>query len=178
MSRIYTVRLVRPVFQQITVEVQAWSRNSAEQKALRQTKTFSESDWETQEFDDSEYSAHVHSSIDHQAIYERSTNPHREIREFRSGRGKAGKIRYLLLAADDETRTGHLLLQPWFAHSNEHLQADYCSDWSEPISFIVENDGMKNGDSGVSPHGKKYDGDNIVDFPSLGPCEEFVESKS
>ena len=42
MSRIYTVRLVRPVFQYATIEVQAWSQSSAVNKAKRITNTLSE----------------------------------------------------------------------------------------------------------------------------------------
>ncbi len=178
MSRIYTVRLVRPVFQQVTVEVQAWSQSSAVQKAIKQTRVLRQSDWNTPDFDDGEYEVHVQSIIDNQHIYENSADPHREIKQFRSNKGDPGNIRYLLLAADLETGAGELLIQPWFTNCSHLLQADLCTDWSEPVKFIVENDGLEKNGLTVSAANEKPYSDNVVEFPAGSLDEEISEAES
>ncbi|MDH3580023.1 MAG: hypothetical protein OEM91_05275 [Hyphomicrobiales bacterium] len=178
MSRIYTVRLVRPVFQHATVEVQAWSQSSAVNKVKRITKTLSETEWKTPDFNNGDYEVHVQSIIDNQHVYENSANPHRQISEFRAGTGDSGEIRYLLLAADPETGAGELLMQPWFAQCDQTLQAELCSDWSEMIEFVIENDGIDASDVQISVVEEKPDNENVVHFPTRDLDEEVVEAES
>lgn len=178
MTKVYTVRLVRPVIQTVAIEVQAWSRSGATQKALRHAKRLSDSDWTTRDGGDGAYTAHVEAVLDNQEIYETSLNPHREIREFRAGRGSSDSVRYLVLAADLKARTGQILPQPWFTDADPMLQADLCSDWLEPISFIVENDGL-DGDSAPNVlRCDAHDNDNVIEFPVSELDEEVVESSS
>lgn len=63
------------------------------------------------------------------------------------------------------------------------LQSDLSSDWSEPLDFIVENDGLQNGPDSAIDERNHYRGrgdssENVIEFP-MGPLdEEIVESSS
>ena len=180
MSDIYTVRLVRPVFQSVSIEVQALNRNSAMQKALRRATVLPESDWIDRQFEDCDNMVHVEAVLDNQKVYETSANPHQEISEFRSVDGNSDNFKYLILAADLSTRVGRVLPQPWFTSADQMLQADLCSDWVEPFSFILENDGL-DGDITQMAVGWEMPGnDNVIEFPTfdLDQDQEEVESKT
>ncbi len=182
MTRVFTVRLARPVFQTAVVEVTALNRASANRKALRHAAAIANSDWVTREFNHHEYGVHVEDVIDNQAIYENSARPHREIREFRYGGVSGSAIRYVLLAADLKAKEGYLLSQPWFANTSNMLQGDLCSDWSEPLEFIAENDGLDAGTFSTATTHEFLNGgasnENIIEFPVSPLDEEVVESSS
>jgi hypothetical protein len=165
----------RPVLQTVAVEVQAWSRSGATQKALRHAKRVSESDWTTCDDGDGANTAHVEAVVDNQEIYETSLHPHREIREFRGRRGASDSIRCLILAADLKARTGRILPQPWFTDADPMLQADLCSDWLGPISFIIENDGLEDDSALSAIDCDAHDNDNVIKFPVSELNEEVVE---
>lgn len=177
MSKVYTVRLVRPVFQSVAIEVQAMSINSAMQKALRRAAALPASGWTDQEFEDGVHSVHVELVLDNQKVHETSSNPHREIKDFRSGDGNSNQFRYLILAADLSARVGRVLPEPWFSRVDQMLQADLCSDWVEPISFILENDGLGD-DAQTAIDWETPRNDNVIEFPISDLDQELVESNS
>lgn len=135
-----------------------------------------ESDWSAREFDSEGYAVHVEAVLDHQEVHETSANPHRVVREFRAGAGEAGKTRYLILVAELNERVGRFLTQPWFGAADRLLQADLCSDWVEPIGFIIENDGLDGEAVRFAPVTESPDNDNVIEFP-LHPLDEEVGSK-
>gem|GEM_PF-6203806 len=161
MGRIFTVRLVRPVFETLVIEVEAWGRKSARQKALDRTDKLPASDWAAVTFDDREYRPHVASIIDNQEVHETAPAPHEQFREHRMVDQMPRNIRYMILAADLKNREGHWLPQPWFDNAEPLTQADLCSGWIEPFSFIIENDGLGE-DQVQSPSGCQT---NVIDFP-------------
>lgn len=171
------MRVVRPVFQTALIEVQAWSQNSAVRKALRTASRLSDSEWSTSAAGSGDYAAHVEAVIDNQEIYESSPNPHREIREFRAGIGKHSAVKYLVLAADTDTGVGRVLPQPWFVGCDPALQADLCSDWQEPISFVVENDGLDGEQVRTAANNDLQRHDNVIDFPIDDFDDEVADSK-
>ncbi len=178
MNKVYTVRLVRPVFQSTTIEVQALNRNSATSKALRWAKGLPESEWTERNIEDNDHTMHVESVLDHQEIYETSSHPHQEIREFQLATGNSETPKYLLLSADLSTRVGRVLSQPWFTKTDQLLQADLCSDWVEPINFILENDGLGGDGEPAGVGWEKCQQDNVMDFPISDLDQEMIESKS
>lgn len=178
MTKVYTVRLVRPVFQSVTIEVQALNRNSAMSKAQRRAKALPESDWTDRKLEDTDHTMHVESVLDHQKVYETSANPHQKIREFRLGVGDSDTIKYLILSADLSARVGRVLPQPWFTCVDQMLQADLCSDWIEPISFILENDGLGGEGAPAALGLETCRNDNVIDFPISDLDQELVGSKS
>jgi hypothetical protein len=82
------------------------------------------------------------------------------------------------LAADLSARAGRVLSQPWFTGADQHLQADLCSDWVEPISFILENDGLGGDGQHTVVGWKTGRNDNVIDFPVSDFDQELIESKS
>jgi hypothetical protein len=172
------VRLVRPVFQSVTIEVQALNRNSAMSKALRRAAALPGTDWTDRKLEDSDYTVGVESVLDHQMIYDTSADPNQQIREFRLGEESSGTIKYLILAADLNARAGRVLSQPWFTGADQQLQADLCSDWVEPISFILENDGLDGDGLHAALGWETSSNDNVIDFPISDFDQEQAESKS
>jgi hypothetical protein len=178
------VRLARPIIQTAVIEVTARNRASACHQALGRAASISDKDWSAGKFDGREYGVHIEDVIDNQQIYETSARPHREIREFRYGGASGGSTRYVLLAADLKTKEGYLLTQPWFANTSNMLQGDLCSDWTEPLAFIVENDGFDasmvriSGAAWNRKGGCGEDEDNVIEFPASPLDEEVVESSS
>ena len=178
MTKIYTVRLVRPVVKSVAIEVEAWSRSSAIRKAQLRATDLPDSDWTDQELDDDACAPHVGAIVDNQKIYETSANPHKELAEFRSGSGRSGSIRYLTLAADLKRGVGKVILQPWFTVVEQGLQADLCSDWVELLEFIIENDGLEEDEAGYLSGGMSHNFDNVIEFAPDDEDEEIVGSKS
>ena len=177
MTKVYTVRVVRPVFQSVAIEVQALNHNSAMSKALRRAAALPQPEWTDRKFEDGEIAMHVETVLDHQRVHDTSANPHRDIEEFRSGDGGSGPFRYLILLADLGARVGRVLSQPWFTRADPMLQADLCSDWVEPIGFILENDGL--GEGAHAAIGTEACGnDNVIEFPASHLGQDRVELKS
>ncbi len=84
----------------------------------------------------------------------------------------------MILAADLSTRAGRVLSPPWFTGADQQLQTDLCSDWVEPISFILENDGLDNESAlGIVSLGTCQN-DNVIDFPISDLDQELTGSES
>lgn len=162
MVRTFTVKLVRPVLETLVIEVEAWSGNSARQKALDIANERPATDWSVATSDAQDYRPHVASTIDNQDVYETSSNPHEELRTFRSADRMPEGIKYMILAADLENGEGHWLPQPWFENAEPALQVDLCSDLIDALSFIVENDGLDDGEAPATSGCRN----NVIDFPA------------
>lgn len=176
MRRTYTVRIVRPVFQRLSIEVEAWNRGSAIRKAAGRAQKALEDQWITCESSVDAYAPHVEAVLDHEEVYENDPNPRRKIASFRAGTGECDTNRYILLAADTEARVGRLLTQPWFNQADATLQTELCSDWLEPVEFIIENDGIE-GSEGAAEDGELQVHDNVIEFPDISAKEE-IHSRS
>lgn len=178
MGRVYSVKVVRPVFQWAVVEVEASCLASAKKSALRHAAALSAGEWATAEFRDCDYAPHVERAMDHQELHETCPDPHRAIGEFQSNTQPSEGVRYLLLAADLENREGCSLTQPWFEGADPLLQSELCSDWVDLLDFITENDGL--GDDG--PHRptarETHEASNIIEFPTGHMDEEVVQPMS
>lgn len=176
MRRTFTVRLVRPVFETIALEVEAWSKGSAIRKAIHRAQNAADSDWGISDVQGDDYSLHVEAVIDHNHVYEASPNPRREISAFKSMADDRHRPRYILLAAEAGAAMGHVLTQPWFNRSESELQTDLCSDWIEALDFIIENDGLEQ-DGIAAQHEDLHLHDNVIEFPP-DPVDEEVNSHS
>lgn len=178
MSKVYTVCLVRPVFEAVTIEVEASDRSSAMNKALKRAATLPGSDWSERKADEGDHAMHVESILDHQKIYDSSTSPQSHIKEYQLNNGDSEKYRYMILSADLNTRVGRVLPQPWFTGADQMLQADLCSDWVEPIKFIMENDGLGSDGSLAAMGWEPGENDNVIKFPVCDLDQELEESNS
>lgn len=175
MGKVYSVKLVRPVFQWVVIEVESWSLASAKKTALRKAAALSANEWAISEFHDRDYAMHVECAMDHQEIHETCPNPHQEIRTFQSTDQASENIRYLLLAADVENREGDCLPQPWFERADSMLQSELCLDWIDPLSFITENDGLGDGGLHRLIECETHEADNVIDFPVSHMDEEVAQ---
>lgn len=162
MAKTFSVRLVRPVFQSVTLVVDARNKNEAVDKALGELDAIAAESWRTPPFDAEAYDVHVQSVLDHQRVHESSADPRRRIARFGDQTGRDEQVKYLLLAADAKENVAKLLLQPWFAELPGPAQADLCEAWARSIEYIMENDGLDRdeADSPAAPGG------NVVPFPS------------
>ncbi|MGI9384575.1 MAG: hypothetical protein ACR2PO_15600 [Methyloligellaceae bacterium] len=163
MKRVYTIRLVRPLFETAVIEVEAFSENVAVETALEHAETLRSEAWRTQEFDDAAYGPHVESVVENQEIYETSLNPHRELREFRTNSAGKPTRKYLLLSVDADSGMGELHPEPWFAGLDGREQADLCADWLEPLALVVESDGLT--EHVEEAPDEVIDDENVVAFP-------------
>ena len=163
MKRVYTIRMVRPVFETTVVEVESFSEGVAIEKALERASRLGAEAWESQDIDPTEYGTEVVSIVENQQVYETSSNPHRELREFRAGGHGMRSRKYLLLAADLETGEAELVLQPWFGRLDGPRQAELCASWSQPLDLILENDGLEDRQAEPGIHTTRIT--NVVAFP-------------
>ena len=163
MKRVYTIRLVRPVFETAVIEVEAFSESVAIETALDHAESLKREAWRTQEFDDAAYGPHVESVIENQEVYETSLDPHRELREFRANSAGTPARKYLLLSVDADSGVGELHPEPWFACLDGRKQADLCADWLEPLALVVESDGLTEPAEDTSD--EVIEEGNVVAFP-------------
>jgi hypothetical protein len=121
----FRVRLVRPVFQYVDVEVEAGEENEALSAALAGSETVPESAWRGS-YDPEEY------CIDAVAVGDAA-----DIDEdiFLS---IAGDKKYLLLKADADSGEGEVLYQPWIRGISDLMLADLCSDWGTELAEAEE----------------------------------------
>lgn len=121
----FRVRLVRPVFQYVDVEVEAEEESEALSSALAGAETVPDSEWHGN-FDPDEYGADAVAVDDTAEIDE-------EIFE-----SIAGEKKYLLLKADIDSGEGEVLYQPWMREISDLMVADLCSDWSGELAEAEE----------------------------------------
>jgi hypothetical protein len=104
----FKIRIVRPVFQSVIVEVEADSEEEAVAAALGQADTVSEEEWAGAfEPEDYFYDAHCIKEV-HPSEYRK----------------------YLPLRASTFSGEGEVLYQPWLEEVDDLMLADLCMDWS------------------------------------------------
>ena len=112
----FRVRLVRPVFQYVDVEVEAGERSEAISAALAGAETVPDADWRGS-FDPDEY------GVDAVAVGDAADIDEDIFTSIAKGK------KYLLLKANTETGEGEVLYQPWIADISDLMVADLSSDW-------------------------------------------------
>ena len=113
----FRVRLVRPVFQYVDVEVEAGEENEALTAAINEAETIPEDAWHGN-FDIEEY------GIDAVALDDAADSDD-EIFTY-----IADSKKYLLLKANTDTGEGEVLYQPWMRDISDLMMVDLCSDWN------------------------------------------------
>ena len=129
----FTVRIVRPVFESVVVEVEADCEEDAIAAALGQADTISDEEWSgvfepESYFYDAQCVDIIHGCGGEEQISAEdgsdcegdplATNEYR---------------RYLLLKANTFTGEGEVLYQPWLEEVDDLMLADLCMDWSGQI---------------------------------------------
>ncbi len=117
----FRVRLVRPVFQFVDVEVEAGEEHEALFTAMAGAETIPEDAWHGS-FDPDAYGVDAVALDDTAEIDE-------EI--FTS---IAESKKYLFLKADTDTGEGEVLYQPWMRDISDLMIADLFSDWSGELA--------------------------------------------
>jgi hypothetical protein len=131
----YKVRIVRPVFQSVIVEVEADSEEEAVATALGQADTIPEEDW-IGVFDSEKY------FYDAQCLEEDFDEDHLEVDEDAEHFIDPDEyVRYLLLKANIYSGDGEVLYQPWLEEEvDDNILADLCMDWSGQLEGIQKDD--------------------------------------
>jgi hypothetical protein len=135
-SNTYKVRIVRPVFQSVIVEVEADNEEEAVSTALGQADTIAEEGW-IGTFDSEKY------FYDAQCLEEDFDEDHLEVDEDAEHFIDPDEyVRYLLLKANIYSGDGEVLYQPWLEEEDvdDQMLADLCEDWSGQL------EGMQKGD--------------------------------
>jgi hypothetical protein len=121
----FRVRLVRPVFQYVDVEVEAGEEDEALATALAGAETIPDGAW-CGTFDPDEY------GVDAVAVGGAS-----EMDEEIFTSISKNKM-YLLLKADTDSGEGEVLYQPWIREISDLMLADLCSDWGAELAEVEE----------------------------------------
>jgi hypothetical protein len=152
--------------------------SSTANETRHRAATLPGSDWSERKTDESDQALHVESVLDHQKEYDSSTSPQSQIKEYQLKNGNSENFRYMILSADLNSRVGRVLPQPWFTGADQMLQADLCSDWVEPIKFIVENDGLGSEDFVAAMGWEPSRNDNVIEFIVCDFDQKLEESNS
>jgi hypothetical protein len=124
-GRKYTVKLVRPVFQAIVVEVTADDADEAALRAVDVAESEAADGWVTiGETDD--YCSHPVEVMESDDVDDKDDLLLDE------------RHKYLLLQADTEEAEGQLLMQPWAYKQNSLLFADVAVDWKEHVNELYD----------------------------------------
>jgi len=125
-TRTYRVRLVRPVFQVVAVEVEASSEDDAVLEAIIQADTVPEEAW-SGAFDPESYFYDVHS-------VEEASEPE----DGYLYAGMEDDRKYLLLRGDLDSGTGAMPFQPWMTDVSDLMLVDLCQDWSDDLASLEQ----------------------------------------
>lgn len=121
----FRVRLLRPVFEYVDVEVEAGEEYEAIFAALAGADTIPADEWRGN-FASEEYGVDVVHVTEAAGVDEEIFT---EI---------AGEKKYLLLKADTDSGEGEIVYQPWIEEVSDLMFADLCSDWSGELSEAEE----------------------------------------
>jgi hypothetical protein len=121
----FRVRLVRPVFEYVDVEVEAGEEYEALATALARAGTVPADAWRGQ-FAPGEY------GIDAVCVTEATGNDEEPFNAI------AGEKKYLLLRADTDTGEGEVVYQPWIGEISDLMLADLCADWTGELAEAGE----------------------------------------
>jgi hypothetical protein len=123
-QRKFYIRLVRPVFEAVVVEVEAENEEIAEAAALIQAESIEGEHW-VGTFDPASYccdAQYVISAEEAEGDFIFS-----EIENER---------KYALLQADLDSGEGRMLFQPWMDEIDDLMWADVCMDWSNQLEAL------------------------------------------
>ena len=129
----FTVRIVRPVFESVVVEVEADCEEEAIASALGQADSIPDEDWsgvfESENyFYDAQCIDIIHGcdGKEQRSAEDESENEYDPLapNEYR---------RYLLLKANTFTGEGEVLYQPWLEEVDDLMLADVCMDWANQL---------------------------------------------
>ncbi|EHP86538.1 hypothetical protein GeomeDRAFT_1844 [Geobacter metallireducens RCH3] len=121
----FMVRLVRPVFEYVDIEVEAGEENEAVSAALAGAETIPADEWRGN-FAAEEY------GVDAVCVTESAGDDKEIFTEI------AGEKKYLLLKADTDSGEGEVVYQPWIGEVSDLMLADLCSDWSGELAEAEE----------------------------------------
>lgn len=129
----FKVRIVRPVFESVVVEVEADSEEEAVAAALGQADTITEEEW-TGAFEPENYfydaqcieGIHYYDDEGHESDGD-------EVQCEDDLLATNDNSRYLLLKANTFSGEGEVLYQPWLEEVDDLMLADLCMDWSGQI---------------------------------------------
>jgi hypothetical protein len=123
-QRKFLVRLVRPVFEAVVVEVEAENEVMAEVAALTQAESIEDEHW-VGTFDPGSY------GCDAQCVI-----PAEEGEDDFIFSGIENERKYALLKADLDSGEGRMLFQPWMDEIDDLMWADLCMDWSNQLEAL------------------------------------------
>ena len=125
-TKTYRVRVVRPVFQVVAVEVEASSEDEAILEAIVQADTVPEDAW-SGEFDPDSYFYDVLSVQEASGPEEGYLDP-----------GIEDDRKYLLLRGDIDSGTGAMPFQPWMTDISDLMLVDLCQDWASDLASLEQ----------------------------------------
>lgn len=117
----YRMRLMRPIFQSVVVEVKAPDEKAAMSIALNSARKIPNSEW-VGEFDPKSYFYDVQFVLDMDNVNSEESADYilHDISRYRQ---------YALLRADTSAGEGTVLFQPWMTQKAELMITDLCMDW-------------------------------------------------
>lgn len=121
----FRVRLVRPVFQYVDMEVEAGEEYEAVSTALEGAGTIPDGEWRGN-FDPEEY------GVDAVHVTEAAGVDEEMFTSI------AEEKKYLLLKADIDSGEGEVVYQPWIGEISDLMLADLCSDWTGELAEAEE----------------------------------------
>ena len=129
----FTVRIVRPVFESVVVEVEAECEEDAIAAALGQADTILDEEW-TGVFEPENYFYDAQCiDIIHGCDGEEQISAGDEFECEDDPLATNEYRRYLLLKANTFSGDGEVLYQPWLEDVDDLMLADLCMDWSAQI---------------------------------------------
>jgi hypothetical protein len=123
-QRKFLVRLVRPVFEAVVVEIEAENEKMAAAAALIQAESIADEHW-IGTFDTGSY------DFDAQYVV-----PANEADDDFIFSGVEKERKYTLLKADLDSGEGRMLLQPWMDTIDDLMSADLCMDWGNQLEAL------------------------------------------
>lgn len=123
----YRVRVVRPVFQAVVMEVDANDEEEAVKEVLDQVKDIPEKEW-VGSFAPKSYCYDVQGVVEVDPDDEDYDENHIfQIEQYRN---------YLLLKANTFTGEGEVIWQPWLGSISDLMVADLAMDWADELEEI------------------------------------------
>lgn len=119
----YFVRVMRPVFQESVIEVDATNEEEAVMDALKKAALQPEQNWSGQ-FDDENYAQQIVEVVPEDELKGSDVSD----QDF-----DVTLKRYALLEASTESGEGQVAPQPWMQEISGLMLADICGDWSDEL---------------------------------------------
>lgn len=136
------VRLCRPRFDVVVLEIGAEDDEDAMVMALEKAETVPDSEWQLQGFDEKSYHPHVESChSDHTIDANVGDDPEAKAEYVKKLQSPEPTecTRYILLLGDTETGEGKVVYEPWFHPEDPQLlEHDIAGDWIESLQDAAE----------------------------------------